>query len=432
MKTNVNAVIGVQWGDEGKGRVVDYLAQDADLVIRFQGGDNAGHTVINDKGKFALHILPSGVFNPETMNIVSAGTVVNFDTMHNEIAHIEEASGYKVENLFIDERAHLILPYHIALDGAEEGKRDASQKIGTTKRGIGPCYQDKAARSGIRAADLLDEERLKKRLEMALPKKNRDLEYYGLKTFTLEEILDKCRAWKAEFGDKIIDSIPVVREAVESNKKVLLEGQLGIMRDNDWGIYPYTTSSNPTVAGGCNGAGIPPRAINKVYGVAKAYSTSVGGGPYMTELFDADGDKLRDIGHEYGATTGRPRRCGWFDAVAADYACYMNGITDLALTKLDVLDTFEKIKVCTGYMIEGEYYTNLPETRLQEKAKPIYAEFDGWMCDTTKCRKYEDLPQNAKVLIEELEKFLKTPITIISVGPERDQLILRDSPLSAK
>ena len=431
MKTNVNAVIGVQWGDEGKGRVVDYLAQDADLVIRFQGGDNAGHTVINEKGKFALHILPSGVFNPETMNIVSAGTVVNFDTMHNEIAHIEEVSGYKVENLFIDERAHLILPYHIALDGAEEGKRDDSQKIGTTKRGIGPCYQDKAARSGIRAADLLDEERLKKRLEMVLPKKNRDLEYYGLKTFTLEEILDKCRAWKAEFGDKIIDSIPVVREAVESQKKVLLEGQLGIMRDNDWGIYPYTTSSNPTVSGGCNGAGIPPRAINKVYGVAKAYSTSVGGGPYMTELFDSDGEKLRDIGHEYGATTGRPRRCGWFDAVAADYACYMNGITDLALTKLDVLDTFEKIKVCTGYMIDGEYYTNLPETRLQERAKPIYAEFDGWMCDTTKCRKYEELPQNAKVLIEEIEKFLKTPITIISVGPERDQLILRNSPLSA-
>ena len=431
MKTNVNAVIGVQWGDEGKGRVVDYLAQDADLVIRFQGGDNAGHTVINEKGKFALHILPSGVFNPETMNIVSAGTVVNFDTMHNEIAHIEEVSGYKVENLFIDERAHLILPYHIALDGAEEGKRDDSQKIGTTKRGIGPCYQDKAARSGIRAADLLDEERLKKRLEMVLPKKNRDLEYYGLKTFTLEEILDKCRAWKAEFGDKIIDSIPVVREAVESQKKVLLEGQLGIMRDNDWGIYPYTTSSNPTVSGGCNGAGIPPRAINKVYGVAKAYSTSVGGGPYMTELFDSDGEKLRDIGHEYGATTGRPRRCGWFDAVAADYACYINGITDLALTKLDVLDTFEKIKVCTGYMIDGEYYTNLPETRLQERAKPIYAEFDGWMCDTTKCRKYEELPQNAKVLIEEIEKFLKTPITIISVGPERDQLILRNSPLSA-
>ncbi len=430
MKTNVNAVIGVQWGDEGKGRVVDYLAQDADLVIRFQGGDNAGHTVINDKGKFALHIIPSGVFNPETMNIVSAGTVVNFDTMKAEIDNIEKASGYKVENLFIDERAHLILPYHCALDGAEESKRDASQKIGTTKRGIGPCYQDKAARSGIRAADLLDEERLKKRLEMVLPKKNRDLEYYGLKTYTLEELLAKCDEWRREFGDKIIDSIPVVREAVESGKKVLLEGQLGIMRDNDWGIYPYTTSSNPTVAGGCNGAGIPPRAINKVYGVAKAYSTSVGGGPYMTELFDKDGEKLRDIGHEYGATTGRPRRCGWFDAVAADYACYMNGITDLALTKLDVLDTFEKIRVCTGYMIDGEYYSNLPETRLQERAKPIYAEFDGWLTDTSKCRTYEELPKNARVLIEEIEKFLKTPITIISVGPERDQLILRKSPLS--
>ena len=364
---NVNAVVGVQWGDEGKGRVVDYLASDAEIVIRFQGGDNAGHTVINDKGKFGLHIIPSGVFNPDTMNIVGAGTVVNFDTMRNEMNHIKEEAGIEVDNVFIDERAHIIMPYHIALDGAEEGKRSSKEKIGTTKRGIGPCYSDKAARMGIRAADLLDEERLEARLKLILPKKNRDLEYYGLETVTLEAMMDKCREWKNEFGDHIIDTVPVVRDAVESGKKILLEGQLGIMRDNDWGIYPYTTSSNPTVSGGCNGAGIPPRCITKVVGVAKAYSTSVGGGPYMTELFDADGDKLRDIGHEYGVTTGRPRRCGWFDAVAADYACYMNGVTDIALTKLDVLDNFEKIKVCTGYMIDGEYFSYLPETRLQEK-----------------------------------------------------------------
>ena len=223
----------------------------------------------------------------------------------------------------------------------------------------------------------------------------------------------------------IIDTVPVVRDAVESGKKILLEGQLGIMRDNDWGIYPYSTSSNPTAAGGCNGAGIPPRAINKVVGVAKAYSTSVGGGPYMTELFDADGDKLRDIGHEFGVTTGRPRRCGWFDAVAADYACYMNGVTDVALTKLDVLDTFPKIKVCTGYRIDGEYYTHLPETRLQERAKPVYEEFDGWMSDTTACRTWESLPEKAKEYILALEKLMNTHITYISVGPERDQLIIR-------
>ena len=422
---NVNAVVGVQWGDEGKGRIVDYLASDAEIVIRFQGGDNAGHTVINDKGKFGLHILPSGIFNPETMNIVGAGTVVNFDRMKEEMDNIRNSAGITIDNVFIDERAHIIMPYHMALDGAEEGKRSDKEKIGTTKRGIGPCYSDKAARMGIRAADIMDEERLEARLRLILPKKNRDLEYYGLDTVTLEDMLALCARWREEFGDHIIDTQPIVRDAVEEGKKILLEGQLGIMRDNDWGIYPYTTSSNPTVAGACNGAGIPPRAITKVVGVAKAYSTSVGGGPYMTELFDEDGKRLRDIGGEYGVTTGRPRRCGWFDAVAADYACYMNGVTDIALTKLDVLDTFEKIKVGIGYMIDGEYYHHLPETRLQERAKPIYKEFDGWMCDTTGCRSWEELPEKAREYILALEEMMNTHITYVSVGPERNQLIIR-------
>ncbi len=422
---NVNAVVGVQWGDEGKGRIVDYLASDAELVIRFQGGDNAGHTVINEYGKFGLHILPSGVFNPETMNIVGAGTVVNFDRMKEELDNIKKTAGLDIQNVFIDERAHIIMPYHMALDGAEEGKRSEKDKIGTTKRGIGPCYSDKAARIGIRAADIMDEETLRKRLESIVPRKNRELEYFGLEPVKLEDMLALAEKWRKEFGDHIIDTLPIVRDAVEEGKKILLEGQLGIMRDNDWGIYPYSTSSNPTAAGACNGAGIPPRAITKVVGVAKAYSTSVGGGPYMTELFDKDGEKLRDIGHEYGVTTGRPRRCGWFDAVAADYACYMNGITDIALTKLDVLDTFEKIKVCTGYMIDGEYYKNLPETRLQERAKPIYEVFDGWMCDTTGCRTWEELPEKAKTYILALENMMNTHITYISVGPERNQLIIR-------
>ncbi len=424
-KTNVSAIVGVQYGDEGKGRIVDYFAQDADIVIRYQGGDNAGHTVINDKGKFALHILPSGIFNPETMNIVGAGTVVNFNTMHEELENIRTKSGMEIDNVFIDSRAHLIMPFHCDLDGAEESKRDSSQKIGTTKRGIGPCYTDKAARSGIRAGDLKDEEFLEKRLTMLLSKKNRELEYYGLKTYTVEELMALCDKWKKEFGDHIIDTVPVVREAVESGKKILLEGQLGIMRDNDWGIYPYTTSSNPTVGGAANGSAIPAWAIQKVIGVAKAYSTSVGGGPYMTELFDETAEKLREIGGEYGATTGRPRRCGWFDAVAADYACYMNGVTDLALTKMDVLDGFEKIKVCTGYMIDGEYFSHLPETALQERAKPIYEEFDGWMEDTTHCKTWDDLPEKAKSYVKALEKLINTKITYISVGPEREQLIIR-------
>lgn len=425
--SKVSAVIGLQWGDEGKGRIVDYLASDAELVIRFQGGDNAGHTVVNSLGKFGLHIIPSGVFNPGTMNIVGAGTVVNFDTMRSEMDHIKEVSGLEVDNVFIDERAHLIMPYHRALDGAEEGKRSEHDKIGTTKKGIGPCYADKAARMGIRAADLLDEDRLKARLEAILPKKNRDLEYYGLEKVSLDDILSLCARWRAEFGNYIIDAQPVIRDAVTEGKKILLEGQLGIMRDNDWGIYPYTTSSNPTVSGACNGAGVPPRYITKVVGVAKAYSTSVGGGPYMTELFDDTGKKLRDIGGEYGVTTGRPRRCGWFDAVAADYACWMNGVTDVALTKLDVLDSFETLKVCTGYMIDGEYYANLPETRLQERAKPIYEEFPGWLSDTTGCRTWESLPENARSYILALEKLMGAHITYISVGPERDQIIIREA-----
>ena len=421
----VNCVVGLQWGDEGKGRIVDYLAQDADMVIRYQGGDNAGHTVVNEYGKFGLHILPSGIFNPDTMNIVGAGTVVNFDRMHSEIEDIEKKIGRKLDNIFIDVRAHVILPYHMALDGAEEGKRAEKDKIGTTKRGIGPCYQDKAARSGIRAGDLLNWDFLVKRLEANLSKKNRELEYYGLDTYTLDGLLEKCRAWKDEFGSHIIDTTTVVRDAVENDRKILLEGQLGIMRDNDWGIYPYSTSSNPTSSGACNGAGIPPRAIKKVYGVAKAYSTSVGGGPYMTELFDEDGEKLRDIGHEYGVTTGRPRRCGWFDAVATDYACYMNGVTDVCLTKIDVLDTFRTIKVCTGYMIDGEYYSYLPDTAHQEKAKPVYKEYEGWMTPTTECRTWESLPEKCREYIIDVEKLIGAPITLISVGPERDQLIIR-------
>ena len=422
---SVTTVVGIQWGDEGKGRIVDYLASQAEMVIRFQGGDNAGHTVINDLGKFGLHIIPSGVFNSETMNIVGAGTVVNFDTMASEIDHIQSVSGRSVDNVFIDRRAHLIMPYHQLLDGAEEGKRSDDQKIGTTKRGIGPCYSDKASRVGLRAGDILDEDWLRKRLELLLPKKNRDLEYYGLRTFTVDELVAKCAAWRERFGSYIIDSQPVVREAVENGRNILLEGQLGIMRDNDWGIYPYSTSSNPTTAGACNGAGIPPRAIDKVVGVIKAYSTSVGGGPYMTELFDEDGEKLRTIGGEFGVTTGRPRRCGWLDLVAADYACYMNGVSDLALTKLDVLDSFEKIRVCTGYMIDGEYYNHLPDTLYQERAKPIYEDFEGWMCDTSKCRRWEELPAKAQSYILEIEKWLGVHITYISVGPERDQLIVR-------
>ncbi len=420
---SISAIVGAQWGDEGKGRVVDYLATKADLCIRFQGGDNAGHTVINDKGKFALHIIPSGIFNPETTNIVGAGTVVNFDTMKIELDSIASA-GVDGSNLFIDKRAHLIMPFHCTLDGAEEASKSNNWKIGTTKKGIGPTYSDKAARSGIRAVDILDVERLTKRLEMLLPRKNRELSYFGLPEVTIEEMLEVCAKWRDLFGDKIIDSVPVIREAYKANKKILLEGQLGIMRDLDWGIYPYTTSSNPTAGGTCSGAGIAPTRIDEIIGVVKAYSTSVGGGPFMTELFDADGEKLRELGHEYGATTGRPRRCGWFDAVAADYSCWINGFTGIAITKLDILDHFDTIKVCTAYEINGEVINYLPETALQEIANPIYKEFKGWKSDTSNARKWEDLPKEAQDYCIEIGKLVGAPIKFVSVGPERDQIII--------
>ncbi len=420
---SISAIVGAQWGDEGKGRIVDYLAQQADIVIRYQGGDNAGHTVINDQGKFALHIIPSGIFNPATINIVGAGTVVNFDTMAAELDSIAHA-GVTGKNLFIDKRAHLIMPFHCMLDGAEEASKNKNWQIGTTKRGIGPCYSDKATRSGIRAADILEPERLKTRLQMMLPRKNRELAYFGIPEVKLDDLMALCAKWRERFASQIIDSVPMIRKAYAEHKNILLEGQLGIMRDLDWGIYPYSTSSNPTAAGACNGAGIAPSRIDRVIGVLKAYSTSVGGGPFMSELFDADGEKLRDIGHEYGATTGRPRRCGWLDAVASDYSCWMNGFTELAITKLDVLDTFEKIKVCVGYMINGERIDYLPETALQEAAQPIYEEFDGWMTSTEAARTWDDLPANAQKYIKRVEELVGAPVKYISVGPERDQIIL--------
>lgn len=420
---SVTAIVGAQWGDEGKGRVVDYLAQQAEVVIRFQGGDNAGHTVINDMGKFALHIIPSGIFNPETICIVGAGTVVNFETMAIELASIAKA-GVDGKNLFIDRRAHLILPFHCALDGAEEASKKSGWAVGTTKRGVGPCYSDKASRIGIRASDILDTERLRTRLEMMLPQKNRELSYYGIPEVDIEDLMKLCESWRNRFGSQIIDTVPIMKKAIQGGKSVLLEGQLGIMRDLDWGIYPYTTSSNPTAGGACSGAGISPRYIDEIIGVVKCYSTSVGGGPFPTELLDANGEKLRSVGAEFGATTGRPRRCGWFDAVAASFSCWVNGFTSIAITKLDILDSFETIKICTGYMIDGELVETLPDTAGQEKAVPIYEEWEGWMTSTADARTWEALPPKAQAYLNRLAELTGVPAKFISVGPERDQIII--------
>ncbi len=419
----VTAVVGAQWGDEGKGRIVDYLGQRADLVIRYQGGDNAGHTVVNDYGKFALHLVPSGIFNPDTVCLIGAGAVVNFDTLFGEMEMLA-AAGVDAGKLFISRRAHVILPIHRMLDGAEEASRKKGWQVGTTKRGIGPTYSDKAARQGIRVGDILDPERLRTRLEMLVPRKNRDLAFFGLPEVTVDELMALCAGWREKLGDRIIDALPMVRDAVRSGKRVVLEGQLGVMRDLDWGIYPYTTSSSPTAGGACVGAGLPPSAIDDVLGIVKAYSTSVGGGPFPTELVDEVGEKLRTVGEEFGATTGRPRRCGWFDGVAIAYAGWINGFTGIAVTKLDILDHFESLKICVGYRLGGQVLDYVPDTAGQEKVEPIYEVWPGWLSDTSQARRWDELPERAQAYINRIAELADVPVRFVSVGPERDQIIV--------
>ena len=423
----VTAVVGAQWGDEGKGRIVDYLARDAAMVIRYQGGDNAGHTVVNEYGKFALHIIPSGIFFPSTTCLVGPGTVVNMDIMLEELSSLE-AKGIDTHNLVIDKRAHLILPFHRQLDGAEEASRAKGWAVGTTKRGIGPVYADKAARQGIRVGDILRPDRLRTRLEMLVPRKNRELTFFGLPETSVEDLMALCRGWREALEHRIVDCMPLVRDAVRERKNVVLEGQLGVMRDLDWGIYPFTTSSSPTAGGACVGAGIPPRALDRVLGIVKAYSTSVGGGPFPTELEDETGRTLREVGHEYGATTGRPRRCGWFDGVAIGYASWLNGFTGIAVTKLDVLDTFESLEICTGYRVGGEVLDYVPDTATQEEAVPVYETWPGWLTNTSDCRRWDDLPSDAQRYLRRIQEMAGAPIRYVSVGPERDQIIVMDQP----
>ena len=435
---SVTAVVGAQWGDEGKGRIVDYVAQDADLVIRFQGGDNAGHTVVNQHGKFALHIIPAGIFSPTATCLVGAGTVVNFDVMLEELGNLE-AAGVDTSRLLVDKRAHLILPFHRQLDGAEETARKKGWAVGTTRCGIGPTYADKATRQGIRVGDILRPERLRVRLEMLVPRKNRELAFFGLPKVNVDDLVQLCEGWRGRVGHRIVDAVPLVRDAVRLGKEVLLEGQLGIMRDLDWGIYPFSTSSSPTAGGACVGAGIPPSAIDHVLGIVKAYSTSVGGGPFPTELKDETGDQLREIGQEYGATTGRPRRCGWFDGVAIGYASWLNGFTGIAVTKLDVLDSLESIQLCVGYRLGDQPTRTLrgdsaepsrtvidyvPDTATQEEVTPVYETWPGWMADTTGARTWGDLPLNAQRYVSRIEELAGAPIRYVSVGPERGQIIV--------
>lgn len=422
----VKVVVGAQYGDEGKGRIVDNLAAEADMVVRFQGGDNAGHTVINEFGKFALHMIPSGIFSPRIINVIGTGCVVNPLALRVEMETLE-ANGIDTSNLLISDRAQMLMPYHLEMDRLEELKRDASQKIGTTKRGIGPAYEDKTSRSGLRMGDLLDGVWLEERIENLRPRISQKLTSLGGTEPDMPGLFDACQEARDFLGNRIVDTVPLMRNALDEKQTILLEGQLGIMRDLDYGMYPFVTSSHPLAPFAAVGAGIPMQAISEVVGVTKSYSTSVGAGPFPTELDDEVGEKLRQVGKEFGATTGRPRRCGWLDLVTLRYAAFLNGMTEFAMTKLDVLDSFETIRVCIGYrMPNGRVeVASMPNTVLLERVEPIYENLPGWMESTEHCRTWEELPPTAKDFVTFVEEQTNIDIPFIGVGPRRDQFVPR-------
>ena len=421
----VTAVVGAQWGDEGKGRIVDYLAKQANYVIRFQGGDNAGHTVVNDFGKTVLHIIPCGIFYPSVHNIIGTGCVVNPQSLLEEIGHLKSI-GVSCDRLWISSRAQMLLPYHRTLDELEEQARGADT-IGTTMRGVGPAYSDKATRSGLRIGDLLQPDWLESRLDNALRTINRKLTILGGQAVDGREVYDLLMEFRLQLAPRIVDTAPILRMALEANNDIMLEGQLGVMRDLDWGIYPYVTSSHPTAAFAPSGAGLPAGSLDEVFGVCKAYSTCVGDGPFPVELHDEIGKRMQDVGQEFGATTGRPRRCGWFDGVAIRYAAWLNGMTGLAITKLDVLDGIETLKICTGYRLEdGTVLTDtVPDTSLLMHAQPLWEEMPGWAGPTTGCGSWAALPVQARDYVNRISELAGVPVSYVSVGPERDNMFGR-------
>ena len=422
MRNNTFVIVGTQWGDEGKGKIIDVLSPKADYVVRFQGGNNAGHTVVVNDEKFILHLLPSGIINSAGKCIIGAGVVIDIEVLLEEIEELEKR-GRKLDNLLIDERAHIIMPYHIAIDKAKE-EAMGENKIGTTQRGIGPCYIDKIARNGIRIGDLLEPERFRDKLAWNVAEKNDMLTRYGKETFDLEELYDKFMKLAEKIKFRIIDAVVEINEGIEEGKVVLFEGAQALMLDIDYGTYPYVTSSSPTLAGVTTGAGVSPRKIDKGIGVMKAYTTRVGEGPFVTELDNEFGENMRKIGGEYGAVTGRPRRCGWLDLVVGKYATEINGLTDIVITKIDVLSGLGKLKICTAYEIDGKIYDYVPaDTKSLYRAKPIYEELDGWDEDITQIKKYEDLPENCKKYLARIEEIVGCPISVVSVGPDRSQNI---------
>ena len=422
---SVIAVIGAQWGDEGKGKIVDLLAEKTRVVIRFSGGDNAGHTVINQYGEFGLHLIPSGIFYPEVTCIIGNGVAINPEVLIDEISRLEQR-GVDTGRLFISDRAHLIMPYHILLDGLEEESR-GGKAIGTTRKGIGPAFADKAARLGIRVGDLLEKEALLERLRFILESKNTILtRVYGAEPLSVDEIYDQYCRYGELLAPRIRETVIMLAEALDRNEPVMLEGAQGALLDPDFGTYPYTTSSSPLAGGGCLGSGIGPNRIDSILGVVKAYCTRVGSGPMPTELKDKTGDSIRERAHEYGTTTGRPRRCGWFDAVATRFSARVNSLTGIAITRLDVLDTLPKLKICTGYRLNGEVIDYFPASiTALGKCQSVYEELPGWQSPTSHIRDYEQLPEQARQYVVRLEELTSCPANIISVGAEREQTIYK-------
>ncbi|WP_279123494.1 adenylosuccinate synthase [Holdemania filiformis] len=417
-------VVGSQWGDEGKGKIVDVLGDKMDMVVRFQGGNNAGHTVVVEGEKTVLHLLPSGVLHQDALCVIGPGVVVDPFVLLKEINELE-SRGVNTEHVKISGRAHLIMPYHVKLDELQE-TRLASNKIGTTKRGIGPCYADKYTRIGLRACDLVDFDNFKSKLATTLSIKNEQIvKLYEEEPFDYDALVEQFKEIRERLLPRIIDAVTTVNDALDQNQNVLFEGAQANMLDINYGTYPYVTSSSPTAAGVCEGAGVSPFKLDHVIGVVKAYSTRVGEGPFVTELLDEVGEELRQAGNEYGATTGRPRRCGWLDLCVVKQAARINGLTDLVVTKIDVLSQFKTLPVCVGYEIDGQVTTSIPAS-LEEyaKAKPVYRMMEGWEEDITGIRQFEELPENCRKYLALIEEITGTRISLVSVGPDRENNIV--------
>ena len=422
-------VIGAQWGDEGKGKITDLLSKSADVVVRYQGGVNAGHTVVVSGQTFKLHLIPSGILYPETECIIGSGTVIDPKELIAELDKVE-ALGVSSKNLFISQTAHVTMPYHRMIDQAAEERR-GNKKIGTTKRGIGPTYADKSERTGIRIIDMMDKEGFAEQLKWTIDAKNIVLEkLYNLKPLDVDEVLEEYLGYAERLRSHITDSSLQIYNAHQQKKNILFEGAQGTLLDLDHGTYPYVTSSNPVAGGACIGSGVGPTTIDRVIGVAKAYTTRVGEGPFPTELDDEVGNTICEVGAEFGTTTGRRRRCGWFDGVVGRYAVRINGLDCLAVTKLDVLDGLDEIKVCVAYELDGKRCKELPSNAQQfAKCKPIYETLPGWKSSTEHCRTLDDLPKAALDYLEFLAKLVKAPIAIVSLGASRDQTIIVEDPI---